>query len=443
MKKLVAIVLSLMALPMYALNVECVGTALQTVQGFDTVFVFAGEPHLRSTIGKLDWYRTSDRELIQSDTEEVYPESGEGVIVKRGTEFIGVYYVFELPKYKPVIASVDVTPRCRETLLQLQGTIPPMAYTDTFGLPAEVERQCKVSCMNLAWDNEAWSDSAASQSFQLSANKMHLPALYGTTSYTVSFDHEWREALSLPADTVASDDVEPIAVSSHVVSTTTIRGEKGAKSNEVDRPTDATALTGSAPLEIYFESNPTPAVRFYDWRIYRGSELIATRLDEAVRYTFSNPGQYRVVSYVLGDKCPCNADDGDCERDSTVINISVPESQLLVPNVFTPNGDGQNDEFRVLYRSLREYHIWVYNRWGKLVYESTDPSKGWDGMIGNRPAAEGAYYYVIRALGTDAATDAGYRTKQSHDRAKANGDESVLGVYQLSGDINLLRGKDK
>ena len=121
--------------------------------------------------------------------------------------------------------------------------------------------------------------------------------------------------------------------------------------------------------------------------------------------------------------------------------VAIAESYLAVPNVFTPNGDGQNDEFRVAYRSLAVFHIWVYNRWGKLVYESDDPSKGWDGMIGRRPAAEGAYFYVVRALGTDAAKNAKYMSKISYNKKKLNADEAVIGVYQLSGDINLLRGK--
>jgi len=433
-----------MALPLYAQQIECVGQATIATNKNDTAFIFAGEPHLRSKIGKLDWYRTSDKELIQSDAEEVYPESGEGVLVKQAGKTLGVYYVFELPNYSPQITQVDVTPRCRETVVQLQGVIPPMSYTDTFGLQATLPRQCEVAYTNLSWSGDAWQDSAAAQSFQLSLNKMHLPAVYGASNYVVHFDKQWREDLLLPEDTAASDVIEPIAVTSHVVTTTTVRGEQGAKSNEVERPTDAATLSGSAPLEIFFESHPSPAVEFFDWRIYRGSLRIATRADETFRYTFSTPGQYRVISYVLNRYCPCqDPDDGDCERDSTRIDISVPESQLLVPNVFTPNGDGQNDEFRVLYRSLREYHIWVYNRWGKLVYESTDPAKGWDGMIGNRPAAEGAYYYVIRALGTDAATDAGYHTRQAYEKGKTNGDESYLGIYQLSGDINLLRGKDK
>jgi gliding motility-associated-like protein len=130
-----------------------------------------------------------------------------------------------------------------------------------------------------------------------------------------------------------------------------------------------------------------------------------------------------------------------CESDSSEVAVQISESYLAVPNVFTPNGDGKNDEFRVAYRSLRDFHIWVYNRWGKLVYESTDPARGWDGNINGRPAAEGAYFYVVRAMGTDAAKNASFMMKAAYNKKKLNADESVLGIYQMSGDINLLRGK--
>ena len=159
--------------------------------------------------------------------------------------------------------------------------------------------------------------------------------------------------------------------------------------------------------------------------------MIVNRFDPDIRYTFSEPGTYRVV---------CSVNNTSCQTDSSEVTVAIAESYLAVPNVFTPNNDGQNDEFRVAYRSLREFHIWVYNRWGKLVYESVDPAKGWDGNINGRPAAPGAYYYVIRALGTDAAKDAQYiGLKAVYKSRKANADKSVIGVYQLSGDINLLR----
>jgi gliding motility-associated-like protein len=124
--------------------------------------------------------------------------------------------------------------------------------------------------------------------------------------------------------------------------------------------------------------------------------------------------------------------------------VNIGESFLKVPNVFTPDNDPQhkNEEFRVAYRSIKEFHCWVYNRWGKLVYDWTDPARGWDGTINGRKAAEGAYFYVIRAMGTDAAKDAKYQSKISYKKKTKNQDESVIGVYQMSGDINLLRRKE-
>ena len=50
---------------------------------------------------------------------------------------------------------------------------------------------------------------------------------------------------------------------------------------------------------------------------------------------------------------------------------------------------------------------------------------------------------MIRAKGTDAAKGQGYISKPSYNRAKKNSDTKILGIYQLSGDINLLRGKSK
>ena len=180
-------------------------------------------------------------------------------------------------------------------------------------------------------------------------------------------------------------------------------------SNEVERPVDATQLSGSAPLDIYFKANATtPVAKYYQWQILKGNDLMVQRTDAEHRYVFDTYGEYRALLWVSND---------ECRTDSFEIKISVSASQLLVPNVFTPNGDGKNDEFRVMYRSITEFSCWIYNRWGKKVFEFTDPAKGWDGNINGRPAAESAYFYVIRAKGADGVE------------------------YKLKGDINLIRGK--
>ena len=79
------------------------------------------------------------------------------------------------------------------------------------------------------------------------------------------------------------------------------------------------------------------------------------------------------------------------------------ESLIEVPNIFTPNGDGMNDEFKVKYRSINEFHCVIVNRWGKRIYEWDNVAEGWNGLIKGKgaEASPGVYYYVITATGGD------------------------------------------
>ena len=79
--------------------------------------------------------------------------------------------------------------------------------------------------------------------------------------------------------------------------------------------------------------------------------------------------------------------------DSTYLKMLEAESPFLVPNAFTPNGDGLNDTFRpvVDYERVRMFSMVIYNRWGQLFFETTNPAEGWDG----KDAPAGVYSWVI------------------------------------------------
>jgi|LakMenEpi03Aug12_release.lakeMendotaPanAssembly.Ray.scaffolds.fasta_scaffold12861_7 gliding motility-associated-like protein len=71
---------------------------------------------------------------------------------------------------------------------------------------------------------------------------------------------------------------------------------------------------------------------------------------------------------------------------------------VSVPNAFTPNSDGNNDIFRILaagYRKLNSFKI--FNRWGQLLYASTDFRKGWDGRQNGRDCDVGTYFWILNA----------------------------------------------
>jgi gliding motility-associated-like protein len=72
-------------------------------------------------------------------------------------------------------------------------------------------------------------------------------------------------------------------------------------------------------------------------------------------------------------------------------------------DVFTPNSDGVNEEFAFLENhAIASFEAVVYNRWGKKIYQWTDPSVGWPGVnkSGNL-VSEGVYFYSMSAVGVD------------------------------------------
>lgn len=97
-------------------------------------------------------------------------------------------------------------------------------------------------------------------------------------------------------------------------------------------------------------------------------------------------------------------DDFGCET-----TYSVPQSinvtkfvAIWVPNAFTPNGDGHNDELYVVPRLITDFNIQLYDRWGKLIFQSDDMNFRWDGNAGSGEALpEGVYTYIINAVDFD------------------------------------------
>lgn len=82
---------------------------------------------------------------------------------------------------------------------------------------------------------------------------------------------------------------------------------------------------------------------------------------------------------------------------SDTYEVEIEVEEFLVPNVFTPNGDGMNDVYIINYYGDRVYETKIYDRWGKLVFETNDPEVHWSGKMMNSSTdcQEGVYYMVL------------------------------------------------
>jgi len=157
-------------------------------------------------------------------------------------------------------------------------------------------------------------------------------------------------------------------------------------------------FTAEAPLHVMFtwtatsvEEGATPV-----WHIsHRTSGTNVTRYESDTEYTFTEAG----INVIVLNLCK---DDEVLESDSILITIT--ESYLEMPNAFSPNNDGFNDVYRAKpdkYKSIVEFHAYIFNRHGQKLYEWTDITKGWDGTYNGSPVKDGVYFAYVKARGAD------------------------------------------
>ena len=84
-------------------------------------------------------------------------------------------------------------------------------------------------------------------------------------------------------------------------------------------------------------------------------------------------------------------------RDSSVFLIKVlPISTVFIPNTFTPDGNKFNNTFRPVVYDVLNYELKIYNRWGELLFETTDTKASWDGTYKGQMCQDGIYTYTLK-----------------------------------------------
>jgi len=128
----------------------------------------------------------------------------------------------------------------------------------------------------------------------------------------------------------------------------------------------------------------------YTWS--PGTALSCTACDSAV----ASPLNTTTYCVTVIDSIGCI--DSSCVKIS--IDIPCPTSHNLeMPNAFTPNGDGYNDEFCLngLDDCVSEFVIFIYDRWGEKVFESTNPNFCWDGVYKGKLLDSAVFVYFMKA----------------------------------------------
>jgi gliding motility-associated-like protein len=139
---------------------------------------------------------------------------------------------------------------------------------------------------------------------------------------------------------------------------------------------------GLAPLTINF-SNQSSNANTYQWDFGDGNRSS----ENNPSHIYSSPGTYTVT--VL-------ATNGVCSDIAYGLVVVDDHSNAEIPNVFTPNGDQDNDLFYVKATNVSMIEMSIYNRWGKKIHETSGKQAIWDGNEADQKGApDGTYFYII------------------------------------------------
>ena len=146
-------------------------------------------------------------------------------------------------------------------------------------------------------------------------------------------------------------------------------------------------LENRAGMPIYFK-NKTNIKGYNDVSYLWDFGDNTTSTEENPSHIYEKEGKYKIVLTV-------STNDGNKQTVIKTISI-LPPKATGQPNVFTPNGDGQNDIFTIqLPFKLSNFRCEIFSKSGKKIYEFTNPQTGWDGKIKGQHASEGIYYYIV------------------------------------------------
>lgn len=231
----------------------------------------------------------------------------------------------------------------------------------------------------------------------LTVSFVNLSQYADPTSYFWSFGAgEGTSRATDPTYTYLTPGIYSVTLSATNVLGDTVSVTKEGIIHVMENPVAQFAVYPTTPLnvpgEILYTDNRSRNATEYLWDFGDGN----TSTDPEPQHKYTTEGTFTVTLVA-------RSSNGCADTTSLVSGVTtVKHGQLLVPNAFVPNtlgpgsGNVQNNEvFLPLIQNVTKYQMMVFNRWGELMFESTDPQVGWDGYYKGRLCPQDVYIYRI------------------------------------------------
>ncbi len=180
--------------------------------------------------------------------------------------------------------------------------------------------------------------------------------------------------------TISIDITSPIGCKTDTIFNNLIKVEESPEAGFSFAPTEPSNIEPT----VYFTDQSQRANRWF-WNF--GNGVTSTQQNPA--YTYRDTGVYE-VKQIVTHPSGCT--------DTLIRTLDVkPEVRFHLPNAFTPNSDGLNDTYLGvgLMEGASGFQMTIWNRWGEMIFETSDPNEGWNGRKFNSGAESPNGVYVV------------------------------------------------
>ncbi len=205
-----------------------------------------------------------------------------------------------------------------------------------------------------------------------------------------TFDIVWNntnsETVNVPAGTVLDLTITDLINGCTWDSLVTVPSHPQVVANfSVSPATDCISITDAASVTFLdLSQNATQG----QWSF--GEDILVPYVSgQSVIQSFSTAANYSVTLTVQNNF--------GCTDEMSIELCILPDVPVFIPDIFSPNGDGNNDILFVRGVGISRMEFHLYNRWGEEVFSSTNQEYGWDGVHRGIPALSGSYFYTFSA----------------------------------------------
>ena len=203
-------------------------------------------------------------------------------------------------------------------------------------------------------------------------------------------------AIDIPQSHVSAPEIHPI-------SKTGVRAATQLNSSiqeipQIEQKSNVAASIKPSIAIIEDDNNPSVTVEETEIHSVCKGEEVMLSASGGMYYRWSNGQSNESIVVIPENSLTVSVEI--TKRDGTIstklFQVKVLDCSMYIPRAFSPNDDGNNDQFKVRAEGITSFEMKIFSKWGEMVFESKDSETGWEGRIRSRKAPMGIYIYQIR-----------------------------------------------